>query len=66
MTSKLSLMEKDLQLLEQEKENLLHKAELLQKALDSPNSRAVLKRVLERLLLLPCCNFVDDALCPSF
>ena len=46
--SRLSELERDLHEAEDEKDNLQKKVELLHKALDSPDSRATLKRILER------------------
>lgn len=45
---RLSEVEKDLQVAEQEKENMHKKVELLEKALESPGSRITLRRILER------------------
>ena len=46
--SRVSLLESDLQAAEQEKNNLIRKIQLLQRAMDSPDSKLKLKRMLER------------------
>ena len=45
---KLALMEADLQAAESERDSLTRKIHLLEKAIDSPGSRRVLTRILER------------------
>ena len=42
------MLESDLQAAEQEKNNLIRKMQLLQKAVDSPDSKVKLKRMFER------------------
>ena len=45
---RLSEVERDLQVAEQEKDNMHKKVELLEKALESPGSKLQLRRILER------------------
>ena len=45
---RLSDVEKDLHVAEQEKDNMHKKVELLEKALESPGSKISLRRILER------------------
>lgn len=52
--SRISLLESDLQAAEQEKDNLIRKVQLLQRAMDSPDSRLKLKRMLERSVCQWC------------
>ena len=46
--SRVSLLESDLQAAELEKNNLIRKVQLLQRAMESPDSKLKLKRMLER------------------
>ena len=55
------MVQSDLSAAETEKENLVKKVQLLEKAIESPNSRTTLQRLLERFdSLLNCTmyNFV--------
>ena len=51
---RLSEVERDLQVAEQEKENMHKKVELLEKALESPGSKITLRRILERSVRHTC------------
>ena len=46
--SRVALLESDLQAAEHEKNNLIRKIQLLQKAMNSPDSKLKLKRMFER------------------
>ena len=46
--SKLTMSESDIHSLEQEKDSLHRKVELLERAIESPNSQKILRRILER------------------
>jgi hypothetical protein len=48
---RLSEVERDLHVAEQEKDNMHKKVELLEKALESPGSKVALRRILERSAL---------------
>ena len=50
---RLSEVERDLQVAEQEKDNMHKKVELLEKALESPGSKLQLRRILERSAEMP-------------
>ena len=50
---RLSEVERDLQVAEQEKDNMHKKVELLEKALESPGSKLQLRRILERSAEFP-------------
>lgn len=55
---RLSEVEKDLQVAEQEKDNMHKKVELLEKALESPGSKLQLRRILERSAEFPQHNMM--------
>ena len=52
--SRLSVVESDLHAMEQEKENLMKKVVVLERALESPGSKVALQRILERCLVHVC------------